>query len=183
MLRPQDRYFDWMDYSVFGAMLVFSALIGVYFAFFAKDKQESSSEYLLGGRTMGIFPISMSLIASYISGISLLGIPAEMYVYGTQYWMIVASDSLVSLTMAFVYLPVFFKLKITSSYEYLNMRFNKAVCILGSGIFVLKMMLYMPMVIYVPALAFNQAVSIHYVGKWAGDLVQMVKRLIVAEPL
>ncbi|XP_046666668.1 sodium-coupled monocarboxylate transporter 1-like [Homalodisca vitripennis] len=41
------------------------------------------------------------------------------------------------------------------------MRFNKAVCILGSGIFVLKMMLYMPMVIYVPALAFNQVTGVN----------------------
>lgn len=57
------------------------------------------------------------LCFSYISGISLLGIPAEMYVYGTQYWMIVCSDCLVSLTMALVYLPVFYKLKITSSYQ------------------------------------------------------------------
>ncbi|XP_054261819.1 sodium-coupled monocarboxylate transporter 1-like isoform X3 [Macrosteles quadrilineatus] len=160
-LRPEERLFDWVDYTVFGAMLVLSVLIGVYFAILAKDKQASSAEYLMGGRTMGIFPISMSLIASYISGISLLGIPAEMYVYGTQYWAIVFSDCFVSVTMIYVYLPVFFKLKITSSYEYLNMRFNKAVCIMGSGIFLLKMMLYIPMVIYVPALAFSQVTGVN----------------------
>lgn len=58
-------YFDWLDYLVFGAMLLFSALIGVYFAFFAKKKQNTTAEYLMGGKTMGIFPISMSLIARY----------------------------------------------------------------------------------------------------------------------
>lgn len=59
-------YFDWLDYLVFGAMLLFSALIGVYFAFFASKKQNTTSEYLMGGKTMGMFPISMSLIARYI---------------------------------------------------------------------------------------------------------------------
>ncbi|KRT79021.1 hypothetical protein AMK59_8383 [Oryctes borbonicus] len=112
-----DRYFDGIDYLVFAIMLVVSALIGVYFAWFAKVKQNTTSEYLMGGKTMGIFPISMSLIASYISGISILGMPAEIYTYGTQFWMIITSEGLVSITMALAYLPVFYKLQITTSYE------------------------------------------------------------------
>lgn len=61
-----DRYFDIFDYLVFAVMLIVSALIGVYFAWFAKVKQNTTSEYLMGGKTMGIFPISMSLIARYV---------------------------------------------------------------------------------------------------------------------
>lgn len=57
------EHFDWLDYVVFAGMLVLSALIGVYFAFFAKIKQNTTSQYLMGGKTMGIFPVSMSLIA------------------------------------------------------------------------------------------------------------------------
>lgn len=62
---------------------------------------------------------------SYISGISILGLPAEMYVYGTQYSMIVLSEVLVSITMVYVYLPVFYKLQITSSYEVCLIALNK----------------------------------------------------------
>ncbi|KAK7579580.1 hypothetical protein V9T40_000209 [Parthenolecanium corni] len=86
------QYLDWLDLAVFVGMLLISAIIGVYFAYFAKEKPNTSSQYLMGGRTMGILPISMSLIASYISGISILGLPAEMYVYGTQYAMIMLSE-------------------------------------------------------------------------------------------
>ncbi|CAB3363685.1 Hypothetical predicted protein [Cloeon dipterum] len=159
------RYFSWVDYAVFVGMLFFSALIGIYFAFFAKQKQNTTNEYLMGGRSMGIFPISMSLIASYISGIALLGLPAEMYTFGTQYWMIVLPEIAVSFTMANAYIPVFYELNITSSYEYLCLRFNQSVRILGSAIFIIKMMLYIPLVIYVPALAFNQVtgINLHYV--------------------
>lgn len=63
MEEQVDRFFDVFDYIVFAAMLIISSLIGVYFAFFAKVKQNTTSEYLMGGKTMGIFPISMSLIA------------------------------------------------------------------------------------------------------------------------
>ncbi|KAI5641345.1 sodium:solute symporter family domain-containing protein [Phthorimaea operculella] len=154
-------YFDWLDYLVFGVMLLLSALIGIYFAFFASKKQNTTSEYLMGGKTMGMFPISMSLIASYISGISLLGLPAEMYTYGTQLWTIVLSEWAVSLTIAIIYLPVFYNLQITSTYEYLRLRFNHKVRLLGSVIFIIKMMLYIPIVIYVPALAFSQVTGIN----------------------
>jgi Na+/proline symporter len=60
------KFFSWLDFLVFGIMLCASALIGVYFAFFAKKKQNTTAEYLMGGKTMGIFPISMSLIARYV---------------------------------------------------------------------------------------------------------------------
>lgn len=63
MESPDFRYFDWIDYAVFSFLLAVSALIGVYFAFFAKQKQNTTSEYLMGSKKMGIFPISMSLIA------------------------------------------------------------------------------------------------------------------------
>ncbi|XP_050302091.1 sodium-coupled monocarboxylate transporter 1-like [Anthonomus grandis grandis] len=155
------RYFEVFDYVVFAFMLVISALIGVYFAFFAKVKQDTTSEYLMGGKTMGIFPISMSLIASYISGISVLGLPAEMYTYGTQFWMTLSSEILVALLMAYAVLPVFYDLQLTSTYEYLNLRFNNTVRLLGTTLFLTKMLLYIPIVIYVPALAFSQVTGIN----------------------
>lgn len=54
--------FSWVDYAVFISMLALSALIGVYFGFFGK-KQDNTAEYLMGGKSMGILPIAISLIA------------------------------------------------------------------------------------------------------------------------
>ncbi|XP_012281008.1 sodium-coupled monocarboxylate transporter 1 [Orussus abietinus] len=156
-----DRSFDLIDCVVFAGMLGVSAIVGVYQAYQSRKQPDAVREYLMGGQNMSIFPISMSLIASYISGIAILGLPAEMYVYGTQFWVVVIADSFVSLTMAVVYLPVFYGLQITSSYEYLELRFNHLVRLMGSVIFIIKMLLYIPLVIYVPALAFNQVTGIN----------------------
>ncbi|XP_058793324.1 sodium-coupled monocarboxylate transporter 1-like [Phymastichus coffea] len=155
------KQFDVIDAIVFTGMLGVSALVGVYQAYKSRKSANAVEEYLVGGQNMSIFPISMSLIASYISGIAILGFPAEMYVYGTQFWCIIIADCFVSLTMAVVYLPVFYGLKITSSYEYLELRFNHVVRMIGSIIFLIKMLLYIPLVIYVPALAFNQVTGVN----------------------
>lgn len=53
--------FGWFDYVFFSLLLLVSVLIGIYFGFFSK--QDSTTEYLLGGKRMGCFPVAMSIIA------------------------------------------------------------------------------------------------------------------------
>lgn len=55
--------FSTEDYSVFVVMLSISAGIGIYFGFFEGKKNQTTEDYLLGGRKMKIFPIAVSLIA------------------------------------------------------------------------------------------------------------------------
>lgn len=102
------------------------------------------------------FPVAMSLIASYISGVTILGTPTEIYQYGTQYWLIVVAIFACGTTVVAVYLPVFSHLRVTSSYEYLELRFSSRVRTLASVMFVLDEIMFLPIIIYVPALAFNQ---------------------------
>jgi hypothetical protein len=54
---------------------------------------------------------------SYISGITLLGTPTEIYVYGTQYIYILVGVIAVGFVMNSAYLPVFHSLQLTSAYE------------------------------------------------------------------
>lgn len=78
---------------------------------------KSMNEYLLGSRKMKAFPVAMSLVASYISGVTILGTPSEIYNYGTQYWLIVVPIFLMGITVSTVFLPVFSSLGVGSSYE------------------------------------------------------------------
>lgn len=62
--QPPTMHFSFLDYVLFAAMLFLSTIIGVYYGFLAKTKQNTVKEYLLGGKQMHIVPISLSLIAS-----------------------------------------------------------------------------------------------------------------------
>ncbi|KAJ8686108.1 hypothetical protein QAD02_021902 [Eretmocerus hayati] len=124
------QQFSLADYGVFVAKLTACGCIGVYFGFVRKST--GSDEYLVGGRNMNTFPVAMSLIASFISGISLLGTPTEIYVHGTSYLFIGLGILAVVGIMSRVYLPVFHRLRLTSAYEYLGRRFDSRTRILGS---------------------------------------------------
>ncbi|KAL2732696.1 sodium-coupled monocarboxylate transporter 2-like [Vespula maculifrons] len=157
-------HFHWADWLVFAAMLTISAAAGLWHY---KSAQQSSVEnYLLGGRKLRLWPVSASLIASFISGVTIVGAPAEIYNFGTQYWITVISLLFSGIVVANIYLPVFVTLQLNSAYEYLEIRFNKGVRILISLIFVFDAVLYQSIVVYVPALALNQVsdINTHIIG-------------------
>lgn len=58
--------------------------------------------------------------------------------------------------LAFIILPLYQKLGVTSSFEYLERRFDRRIRLLASFIYTLKYLLFIPFVIYVPALTFSQ---------------------------
>ncbi|EFN88844.1 Sodium-coupled monocarboxylate transporter 1 [Harpegnathos saltator] len=157
-------YFHWIDWLVFAFMLLVSAAAGLWH--FRRAQKSSTQDYLLGGKSLGLFPVSASLVASFISGVTILGTPAEIYNFGTQYWITIISIFFSGLVVATVYLPVFTTLRLSSVYEYLEIRFSRAVRILISFIFVFDVVLYQSIVVYVPALALNQVsgIDIHLIG-------------------
>lgn len=67
--------FSVLDYCLFVAVLLVSAIVGLYY--FLKEKfgkkEMTSDDLLMGGREMSVFPVAMSLVASYMSAITVLG--------------------------------------------------------------------------------------------------------------
>lgn len=104
------------DYVVFAGMLLVSATIGIYYAF-AGGGQQTSKDFLLGGRRMTAVPVALSLTASFMSAVTVLGAPVEVYRFGGVYCMFAFTYLLVVVLSAEVFLPVFYKLGITSTYE------------------------------------------------------------------
>ncbi|EDO36358.1 predicted protein [Nematostella vectensis] len=144
--------FGAVDYSVFAIMLLISTGIGIYHAL-TGGKQKTTAEFLLANRKMMFLPVALSLLASFMSAITILGVPSEMYTFGTQYWMIISSYVILFPAVALVFVPVFRAVHITSSYEYLEKRFSLVIRSIGSALFIIQTCLYMAIVTYGPSLA------------------------------
>ena len=107
-----DGKFSAADYGVFAAMLLVSTAIGVYYSIFG-GKQKTTREYLLGDKSMRSWTVSISLMASYLSAVTLLGIPAETYTYGAEFVVLVLFSYFVVMAVVNTfYLPMFHRLQV-----------------------------------------------------------------------
>lgn len=110
---------------------------------------------------MGLLPVTASLVATAVSGTSVLGQPAEVYGYGTQAWLIGAGLFIVSAIMPSTFLPVFVEIGEMSTFKYLELRFSRTVRLCASFLYTITSLLYLPVTIYVPALAFQQVTGLN----------------------
>lgn len=120
------KSFGTIDYVVFVTMLVCCSCVGLYFGFDNHKKTKKSQNkrrdsealnYLMGGRNMNVFPIALSLVASFVSGITLLGTSTEIYLHGIQYCNVLFSIILTAVIMHYTIIPVIHELQVTSTYE------------------------------------------------------------------
>lgn len=161
-LHQMDKlYFKAFDYGIFALLLVLSCAIGLYYGFFAKRKQNTTEQYMLGGKKMNIYAVSASLVASHVSATTLLGVPSDIYAYGTQYWMIVIPVICVAISLLYIFLPVYHDMQVASSFQYLEKRYNRKIRLMASIVFLSQCVTYTPIVIYGPSIAFAQVTGIH----------------------
>lgn len=73
-----------------------------------------NKEFLTANRSLALFPVAMSLLASFQSSVTILGYPAEMFLRGTQFWMVIFAGMLAAVVAAEVFLPVYYNLSFTS---------------------------------------------------------------------
>lgn len=149
---------QFLDYGVLAAFFIISVGIGVVLGYRsdqkAKKEGANKNEKLTGGRTLTAVPVALSCTASFMSAITILGTPVEIFNYGTMYYYSALTYFLVACIVAFIFLPVMYPLNLSNGYIYFVKRFRTPVIekIASSG-FLLSNMLYMGIVTYSPALA------------------------------
>lgn len=104
------------DYGVFALMLLVSTGIGLWVGL-AQGGQRSAEDFFTGGRRLAALPVGLSLAASFMSAVQVLGVPAEAYRYGLKFIWMCVGQLLNSLLTAAFYMPVFYRLGLTSTYQ------------------------------------------------------------------
>ena len=148
-----------VDYIVIILALLISVAIGLYYR-----RQSNAEDYLLANGKMSSLPVGFSLMASFMSAITLLGVTKENYTYGTQFVVINFAYILGTPIAAYIFLPVFFAMESPSAYAYLEKRFGLVTRLMASLAFSLQMILYMGIVVYAPALALSAVTQLSFMG-------------------
>ncbi|MBI5687389.1 MAG: sodium/solute symporter [Verrucomicrobia bacterium] len=149
--------FTTLDYTVFAAYLLGSALLGFVFA---RKKQESVKEFLLAGRSMGPVMVGIAVLSAMFSGISYLGAPSEVYAHDASYTLVGLSFFIATPITTAIFIPFFYRAKFFTAYHYLEERFSVGVRTLASAMFITRVLLWLALAIYAPALALEQVTGL-----------------------
>jgi|GEM_PF-889818 sodium-dependent multivitamin transporter 6 len=138
-----------LDYVVLLFYLAGLLAIGYLFS----RRQHDSQEFFLAGRSMGWLPVGLSLMATLLSALSYTGIPGQGYEVGMRCLLMPLSIWLILPVIHLLVIPIYRGLELTSIYEYLEMRYDARVRLLGSGVFVVWRLLWLGGVLYAPCKA------------------------------
>lgn len=143
--------FGGADYAVLGGYLVLLAAISLFFA----RRNNSADDYLLGGQRVPAWAAGISVMATQVSAIGFMTIPAKVYAVNWAYFVGVFTWFIVVPIVAYQFIPLIRRLKVTSVYEYLERRFDGRVRLLAATLFILFQLGRMGLVLYLPALALS----------------------------
>lgn len=148
------RALDWTIVGIYFLLVIAISVI------VSRNMQRTTSGFFLGGGKIPWWAAGLSIFGSKLSALTFIAIPAKAYATDWVYLLNNVMIVVVAPIVVYFYLPYFRKLKLTSVYEYLNIRFNRQVKWLGSLTFVLFQVSRLGIVIYLPALVLSAVTGI-----------------------
>ena len=86
--------------------------------------------------------------------------PGYVYTHGPVAFVQGLSTYIVAPITAYLFIPFFNGLRLTSAYEYLELRFSLRIRLIGSFLFILRIYLYLGQALYAPALALEAVAGV-----------------------
>jgi len=146
-----------IDYAVLALFLLAMIATGASFS----HQQKTTSDFFLARRSLGWFPVGMSVMATVMGALSFTAIPGDSYYVGLKYLALPLAMWLTLPILIGLVLPLYQRLGITSVYEYLQLRFDGKTRLASSILFILWRLLWIGGVLYVPAKAATLAAGVN----------------------
>ncbi len=141
----------WPDYLVL--VLYIAATVGI--ASWVCRGQNSLGGYFLAERRTHWILACVSIIATDMSAISYMGVPGWVYEKDLKYSLGSLLYPVVMLIVVVVFVPLFFRMKVFTVYEYLERRFHPHARSVTAVLFLLLRGVHLAAAIYIPSVAFR----------------------------
>jgi solute:Na+ symporter, SSS family len=120
-----------IDLIVVGMAVVLLFVISYIFGREEKD----TKDFFVGGRKVPSVVACLSFVATEVSALTIIGVPATAYSENWQYLQFFVGSAAARIMVAFLFIPVFYKYDCTSIYEFLKFRFGPQTQYAGSIFF------------------------------------------------
>jgi SSS family transporter len=97
--------------------------------------EKNTNDFFLGQRKVPLIIACLSFVATEVSALTIVGVPATAYSENWEYLQFFVGSAAARILVAFLFIPVFFKYNCTSIYEYLRHRFGAETQYAGSIFF------------------------------------------------
>ncbi len=138
--RSLAAHFTWVDWLVVIGYLALTTILGGLLA----GKQATIKDFFLGGRKLPWYAVSGSIIATEISAVTFVGVPAIMFAPAGNftYLQLGVFGSIISrLLVAWIFLPAYYEREIYSPYDYMANRLGGATRTVTTCLFIVGGML------------------------------------------
>lgn len=137
MVEPVGSALTWPDFAILAASLAFLVAIGVAFS----REQRGTADFFLARRRIPWWAACLSFLATEISAVTIIAVPATAYSENWQYAQFFVGSSLAKLAVAYLFIPAFYRYDCTTIYEFLLYRFGQASQVTGSVFFFITRLL------------------------------------------
>lgn len=123
--------------------------------------QKTTDDYFVGGRRMNWFAVGLSMFAATFSPLSFVGLPREAaYDNYHLYLAILFIPLVVAPLVGWLFVPLYHRLKLTSAYEYLELRFDRRLRRCGSFLMGVYLLAWMGSMLYAVGLIVQVALGL-----------------------
>lgn len=119
-------------------VLYFAVLFGISYI---TGRKADNQGFFTGNRKSPWYVVAFAMIGAAISGVTFVSVPGMVGASGFSYLQMVMGFVVGQLIIAFVLIPLFYKMNLTSIYEYLETRFGIASYKTGAWFFFISKML------------------------------------------
>jgi SSS family transporter len=102
------------------------------------SKNADSTTFFTGDKQSPWYLVAFGMIGASLSGVTFISVPGKVYSEGMAYFEIVLGYVLGYLVIAKLLMPLYYRLNVTSIYEYLNKRFGIVSYKTGASFFILS---------------------------------------------
>ncbi len=156
IISKDNKKLNYLDFIIIA--LYFSVL--AWMGYFFSKRQKNTNDYFKGGGRIPWWAAGLSIFGTALSAITFMAIPAKTFATDWSYFMLNMTIFLVAPIIVFLFIPFYRKLNITTAYEYLEVRFNLVVRLIGSFSFILFQIGRMGVVLFLPSIALNVVTGI-----------------------
>jgi SSS family solute:Na+ symporter len=125
--------------------------IGIYGWWKTRNVRDMEG-YFRGGNTLSWPTIGLSIMATQASAITFLSTPGQAYEDGMRFVQFYLGLPLAMIVISAVFVPIYYRLKVYTAYEYLEHRFDVRVRCLGAVLFLIQRGLAAGITIYAPSI-------------------------------